>query len=357
MKIENLDEIRDKPLCDYGCGQQAIHQFNNGKCCCSKSQNSCPGKLKKNPPWNKGKTGVYSEEACKKISERNKGRVSAMKGKFHSLESRKKMSDSLMGNIPWNKGKTGVFTEEALRKISIGNSGKIMSEESRKKISNTLTGVPRSEEAKNKIKISIERIKEKYPTFSKIEEMRYEPGKEHEKVIQVHCKNSNCENSLEKGGWFTPHRRQLEQRIRAIEVQLGNGAGYLYCSKYCKTTCSIFNKTVNQLIKEDKINAGIIEDPWYTTTEYLTWRNFIWDLDNGFCVYCGEPAEHVHHIMPQKIYPNLTLDPDNGICVCNECHSKYGHRDERCTYGHLSQLVCERIIKIQEKIKENNESS
>jgi len=29
-------------LCSYGCGQEATHQFKNGKWCCSKSWNSCP---------------------------------------------------------------------------------------------------------------------------------------------------------------------------------------------------------------------------------------------------------------------------------------------------------------------------
>ena len=29
-------------LCIYGCGQEATHQFKNGKWCCSKSKNSCP---------------------------------------------------------------------------------------------------------------------------------------------------------------------------------------------------------------------------------------------------------------------------------------------------------------------------
>ena len=29
-------------LCDYGCGQQATHQFGNGKWCCSKYFSSCP---------------------------------------------------------------------------------------------------------------------------------------------------------------------------------------------------------------------------------------------------------------------------------------------------------------------------
>jgi group I intron endonuclease len=45
-------------------------------------------------PWNKGKTGLYSEEYRRKISEANKGQ------------------------IPWNKGKKGVYTEETRHRIS-----------------------------------------------------------------------------------------------------------------------------------------------------------------------------------------------------------------------------------------------
>jgi hypothetical protein len=35
-------------LCEYGCGQEAKHQFKNGRWCCSNSVNSCLNKRKKN---------------------------------------------------------------------------------------------------------------------------------------------------------------------------------------------------------------------------------------------------------------------------------------------------------------------
>lgn len=35
-------------LCDYGCGRSALHQFKNGKWCCSNNINSCPGLKQKN---------------------------------------------------------------------------------------------------------------------------------------------------------------------------------------------------------------------------------------------------------------------------------------------------------------------
>ena len=71
------------------------------------------------PNGKKGKR--YTPEHCRHISEANKGRVI-------SEEHRRKISDTLKrkgikpptekGRIPWNKGKTGVYTEEALQKMS-----------------------------------------------------------------------------------------------------------------------------------------------------------------------------------------------------------------------------------------------
>ena len=59
--------------------------------------------------WNKGKTGVYSEEAKRKMSE-------AMKGRKFSEEHKRKISKARKGQIPWNKGK--YLSEETKRKMS-----------------------------------------------------------------------------------------------------------------------------------------------------------------------------------------------------------------------------------------------
>jgi len=301
-------------LCDYGCGKEAKYQFKNGKWCCSKSTNSCP-KLKKlnsirmsgrnNPmfnkkAWNKDLKGVQKAW--------NKGLKGVQKA--------------------WNKGLTNIYSKKTLKKMS----------NARKKI------IPWN---KN-IKLSISKIKNRYPTFAKIEEMRYEPDKPDEKVIQVHCKNHLCSNSKEQGGWFTPiNRDQLFNRIWAVENDDGNR--YYYCSEKCKQECPLFGKTVNQIIKQDQIAVGHLDDPWYTSKEYQEWRQHILELDDNKCVYCEELATIAHHILPQKTHPNLSLDSENGLSVCKNCHYKYGHRDSWCTTGKLSTLVCERIIRIKNK--------
>jgi hypothetical protein len=95
-------------------------------------------------PWNKGKTGVYTEEHKRKLSI-------AQKGKKFSEETKRKLSDANKGQVPWNKGKTGVYTEETKKKMSDANKGKNLSEEHKKKISESLKGKKFSEETKKKM--------------------------------------------------------------------------------------------------------------------------------------------------------------------------------------------------------------
>jgi len=65
-------------------------------------------------PWNKNKTGIYSEETRKKMGDSMRGKSSPMKDKHHSEETRKriaeKVSKSMLGNSytkgkPWSKAR------------------------------------------------------------------------------------------------------------------------------------------------------------------------------------------------------------------------------------------------------------
>lgn len=82
---------------------------------------------------NRGKP--HSEEHRKKISESKKGKLpseetrkkisESNKGKHRSEEYRKKMSESKKGHVPWNKGKTGIYSEQTKQKMSESNKGKV----------------------------------------------------------------------------------------------------------------------------------------------------------------------------------------------------------------------------------------
>ena len=109
--------------------------------------------------WNKGKTGCYTEETLRRMSE-------ARRGIHHSDESRRRMSENRRGiplseetrkrisiaNKGKNKGKT--HSEETRKRISIANKGKKLSEETRKRLSIANKGKKLSEETRKRISIA-----------------------------------------------------------------------------------------------------------------------------------------------------------------------------------------------------------
>ena len=297
-------------LCDYGCGQEAKHQFKNGKWCCSNNISSCPLVRKKKSKSMKGKnTQSPSKETRKKQSISMKGKNKGSR----SEESKRKQSESMKGK------NTGPCSEETKRKMSKAKIGKKIG--------------PQSKEHKKKIsesrKFSLKDYKEKYPFFSKIEEMRYNPDKIEEKEIQVHCKNHECENSKEKGGWFTPTSKQFKYRKDNLENE-GLDRSYFYCSQHCKDTCPLYN------LHGDPFKNTELP---YTYQEYKVCRGIVLERESGLCEYCGEPATHIHHIFPVKLEPFFALDPDCCVACCEKCHYKYAHKD-KCSTGNLAKIVC-----------------
>lgn len=78
----------------------------------------------------------HSEETLKKMSEAQRGRPSPLKGKTRSEETRKRISEGQIGRSSAMKGKT--HSEEAKKKISEALKGKTRSEEHSKRISEAL---------------------------------------------------------------------------------------------------------------------------------------------------------------------------------------------------------------------------
>jgi hypothetical protein len=357
-------------LCDYGCGQEAKYQFKNGKLCCCKSHNSCPQMKRQNRERQVGEKSSWfgrkhTEDSKEKIRQKNLG-------KTLSENTKRKIGNS-------NKGKTR--TEEVKKKIS--EASKNISQETRNKMSNSQLGRKHTVETKRKISSSnkgktkgktwkelhgnnydeikdrhqqsitnyfdslteeqkklkygrrliIEQINERYPFFSKIEEMRYNPDKPEEKEIQVRCKYYKCENSKEKDGWFTPIGYQFSDRVRSIETENGTDGSYFYCCQECKLKCPLYNLRPKEDINETQIV------PLYTHSEYQTFRQHVLERDEYKCQYCGEQAEHVHHERPQKLEPFFALDPDLAWSVCQKCHYEKAHKGE-CNTGNLANKKC-----------------
>lgn len=86
--------------------------------------------------------GIYqrSEKQKKEQAERFRTQAKLKKGKIRppfTEEWKRKMSESRKGKEPWNKGKTGEYSEEYRAKIKIGRSKQIFTIETRKKLSDS----------------------------------------------------------------------------------------------------------------------------------------------------------------------------------------------------------------------------
>jgi len=187
-------------------------------------------------------------------------------------------------------------------------------------------------------KLSFAQLQERYPLLIKVEELKEGPNGE----ILAHCKNSNCKNSKENGGYFEPTLHQLNWRKQGIDK---NDTAYLYCCEECKKACPLFGRSASAL--HNLINENP-EIP-YTQTEYSTWKNEVFhrqkienDTDINFCEYCHATEDlHVHHEVPQKLVPGYALDPDNGIIACEKCHYEKGHATgTECSTGNLANKIC-----------------
>jgi len=275
-------QINTDELCYYGCGEKAKYKFNNGKVCCSKTYSGC--QINKD-----------------NVSNQFKGKPSHKKGKKDSYETRKKKSE---------------FQKRRFSK-----------KENLEKQSEILKEIWSRPEEQVKRKRSIDDINRRYPLFSKIEKLRYNPDKLGEKEIQCKCKQ--CKE------WFTLTTIDLNNRIASIEKPFGFGECHLYCSKECKQKCSIYRVRPSNILNQNN------SDKYYTYEEKQIFNKEVLKRADGLCEYCGQPAEHVHHIRPQKLEPFFSLDPDYGVSCCSKCHYKYGHETgTECSTGNLASEVC-----------------
>jgi 5-methylcytosine-specific restriction endonuclease McrA len=70
--------------------------------------------------------------------------------------------------------------------------------------------------------------------------------------------------------------------------------------------------------------GGVDKSVW-KTPGYQQWRKAVMRRDKYTCVQCGDARGgnlEADHIKPRYLFPELTLDLDNGRTLCKPCHRK-----------------------------------
>ena len=62
----------------------------------------------------------------------------------------------------------------------------------------------------------------------------------------------------------------------------------------------------------------------YNSAAYKAWRTSILQRDKFQCQMCGQEGGRLeaHHIRPKRRFPKLTLEENNGIALCFDCHRR-----------------------------------
>lgn len=114
--------------------------------------------------------------------------------------------------------------------------------------------------------------------------------------------------------WFNPTNMQVQSRVRAINSS-GHGDSNFYCSNNCKQSCPVFKKSVHR--------EGYA--PNLSRPGQKEWRKHVIVCAEYTCERCGKVFEEkdlsAHHIKSVSQYPSESMDIDNGMALCKDCHA------------------------------------
>ena len=94
---------------------------------------------------------------------------------------------------------------------------------------------------------------------------------------------------------------------------------------------------------------------WRQTREYRIWRVKVIRRDRR-CQVCGSiKNRHAHHLNHASYFVDQRFDPDNGICLCRDCHYQFhinykGGNRKKCTKEDFRRFS--KIIRYVESLQE-----
>lgn len=256
------------------------------------------------------KVGKYkiTDEIRRKISKGMKGKKNALgKHWFFSEEAKRKISQRQTGRK---------LPEETKRKMSLAQKERYKDEKEREKTSMAMKGIMKgrklSEEHRRKISIALKG--------------KYYPGKGFQKGHKPYktFKENPKYHKHDNYTWHPITTRHFDiHKLPEYRKKVSVSVKKLWQdSEYRKKHTGVNHHWwKGGLTKREETLAHALR------VELKNWAKQILERDNYTCQECGARSEgkgvmQVHHIKSVSEHPSLVLDIRNGITFCKNCHRK-----------------------------------
>jgi 5-methylcytosine-specific restriction endonuclease McrA len=194
---------------------------------------------------------------------------------------------------------------------------------------------------------------------------RYEDPKEHDKTSKSLIGKCPTPSGKDNCGFKMEVGVVCEWCGDIFDVKPGKVDKRRFCSNKCADKANIGHESYQTLESRIKLSCtqrGIsIEDfdgfitPEHEklrkSPEYAQWRTTIFKRDNYTCQQCGRRGGiylNCHHILPYRDYPEpeYSLNPDNGITLCVECHRETFGKEYDFMSTYLGKIFDDKAAKI-----------
>ena len=144
----------------------------------------------------------------------------------------------------------------------------------------------------------------------------------HNRRLQIQQK-WRCDNDYDKE-YYKSNKENIDKRNKEWR---DNHEDYYknYNKKYRKEhpekKLESDKKSLDKLLT--KSNYPHIKGTLELESAYRSWANSVKKRDDYECVICGGEGKIAHHLFHKSKYPNISLNVENGITLCNSCHGEY----------------------------------
>lgn len=117
---------------------------------------------------------------------------------------------------------------------------------------------------------------------------------------------------------------------------------------FCSWECAKEYQSITRSISE-------LPEAWRRRKYYRSWRKKVLERDNFKCKICGNTENLVaHHIIEAQDCPELRLEIDNGIALCQCCHIKIHKNNSRNYIESLQEAILVENPNIGETLEIDN---